>query len=343
MPVDADFLKVLGTPTGRGIYADWLREHDRWVEPELLALVLAHRDQDGPRLLYADWCEEQAKSAACILCGGKGVIDRPIICGPDLSESERRRIADEAGGPIPCPSCRRRQPGLAAAPAARAEFIRVQCELAGLPTTIPCLCNRCGRTEQRRSWSVQSRCGRCRGSLCRQDGLKTSFHTQDARCPEVHLRRRERELLQHFTGASFGLPHFILSLTLAGEPVFFGRDGKEVCRPTFRRGFVAAVTCTAEAWLGGAPCEKCEGNGGWDWYPDNDPTNSRLEGPVYHRCSDCKGSGRTPGHADALLRAAPIEEVRLTTWPFNLLLEGRGDPAELDRQWPGIKFRLPGA
>lgn len=48
-----------------------------------------------------DWC-----GRACRLCSGRGSIERPVICGPYLSEDEMRRIADEAGGDIKCPSCR---------------------------------------------------------------------------------------------------------------------------------------------------------------------------------------------------------------------------------------------
>src|SRR5262245_28444157 len=53
----------------------------------LLAAILAHPDEDTPRLVYADWLDEQAA---------------------------------ERSEPVPCP---------------RAEFIRVQCELAQLDRT----------------------------------------------------------------------------------------------------------------------------------------------------------------------------------------------------------------
>lgn len=38
-------------------------------------------------------------------------------------------------------------------------------------------------------------------------------------------------------------------------------------------------------------CEACCGRGGRDWYPRDDPTNSRLEGPVWSVCPSCSGSG----------------------------------------------------
>lgn len=62
-----------------------------WLTPDVLALAQAAYDE---RLI------------GCRLCKGVGHIDRPVICGPDTSEEEMRRLADEAGGPIPCPSCR---------------------------------------------------------------------------------------------------------------------------------------------------------------------------------------------------------------------------------------------
>lgn len=40
---------------------------------------------------------------------------------------------------------------------------------------IPCLCKRCGRTENRKSWSVQSRCMKCKGGMVRVDGNKMPF------------------------------------------------------------------------------------------------------------------------------------------------------------------------
>lgn len=50
------------------------------------------------------------RGVVCRLCQGQGIIDRPVICGPDTSEEDMRRLADEAGGPIVCPSCRGRKP-----------------------------------------------------------------------------------------------------------------------------------------------------------------------------------------------------------------------------------------
>lgn len=48
-----------------------------------------------------------------------------------------------------------------------------------------------------------------------------------------------------------------------------------------------------------AECEECNGYGGFDWYPEDDPSNSRLEGPVWTNCrADCKGGRTTDGRLD---------------------------------------------
>ncbi len=48
-----------------------------------------------------------------------------------------------------------------------------------------------------------------------------------------------------------------------------------------------------------AECEECMGRGGFDWYPEDDPSNSRMEGPVWTNCrADCKGGRTTDGRLD---------------------------------------------
>jgi len=91
-----------------------------WRTPTVLAIATRVYDErcweDLPILadaLHDAGCEDEdvlghlRRPAVCRLCKGKRFIDRPVICGPDTSEAEMRRLADEAGGPIPCPSCRR--------------------------------------------------------------------------------------------------------------------------------------------------------------------------------------------------------------------------------------------
>lgn len=87
------------TKLARKIY-----DEQAFHEMPLLADALLDAGCDDESVL------EHCRGNKCRLCNGRGVIERPIICGPDLSEEEMRRIADEAGSPIICPSCRNIKP-----------------------------------------------------------------------------------------------------------------------------------------------------------------------------------------------------------------------------------------
>jgi uncharacterized protein (TIGR02996 family) len=149
----------------------------------LLADIIEHPDDDTPRLVYADWLD------------------------------------DEAGGPTP-----------------RAEFIRVQVELASL-------------------------CPRCISG-------KTWYWCQ----PCERLRKRERELWEAQDDAgdwliSVPMPaHTLIPQNSMASPKYRSTLPLVI----FRRGFADKVRCKAADWL---------------------------------------------AHADALLSAHPIREVRLTTRP----------------------------
>lgn len=73
----------------------------------------------------------------------------------------------------------------------------------------------------------------------------------------------------------------------------------------YRRGFIAEVSLTAEAFAGG-PCGRCGGTG----QLATGKSAGQWFGPT--PCPDCRGTGRTPGCAAALFRAAPIEKVTLS-------------------------------
>ena len=112
--------------------------------------------------------------------------------------------------------------------AARAEFVRVQCELARLPHGPGHILG------AMRDPSVE-RVGRLCQVVARADAL----------------RRRERELLGAYYGPPGGVRH-------AGRLAFAGAAFRPVAlRPeeqlTFRRGFVAAITCTLAVWLKHGP------------------------------------------------------------------------------------------
>ena len=158
-----------------------------------LADVLAHPGDDAPRLIYADWLDEHAGMIPCPECRG------PVRKNPP-------------GGV--CPICFSR----ATVPdgrAARAEFIRVQCELAKTPDH-----RRVGRGEDE--------------------------VVDNPRFFELHSRAREL-LKANWPRWDWGLEVVLAS----DEESLLLRAGQEYQHPvlSLRRGFVEAVTCTAADWL----------------------------------------------------------------------------------------------
>ena len=171
----------------------------------LLWAILSDPADDLPRLMYADWLEEHPVDP-CPHCGG----GRPgEWCHP-------------VNGAGRCATC----DGTNVVPnrnAERAEFIRVQVELAS------------------RAWN----CPGCspHSTHCFEGCDDCDTHSA--------LRRRERELwAKGVKGAFVGVPGgWIVAIT--GEtPGGWDRLAE------FRRGFVEAISCDLAAFAGG-PCEVC--------------------------------------------------------------------------------------
>lgn len=239
------------------------------TEAALLAAVIARPDQDGPRLVYADWLDENAGAAECGWCGGRGE-DRP----PPAVEVGGRRMVYV--GPLGlCPQCR----GTGSVPdgrAARAEFVRVQVEIA--------------------------RWGTC-------DGHSQGLHSPGGpRCPECDrrsgCRRRERELMLEHGREWFG------DTALATGSEDATRMSPHATIFVVRKGFVSEVRVpTIASWLGGE-CGRCEGRGQMyvQRHPDGDTTR-------HGGCLGCstrpgiKGTGRTPGIGPAVVAAHPVTRV----------------------------------
>lgn len=170
----------------------------------------------------------------------------------------------------------------------RAEFIRVGVELAAW--------------ERRNNEPLPA--GKAAMSVMRQYAAKIK-----------DLRRREENLLERFGGDWLPLPWD--SWDVSSEPgarLTFSTRGGPSAVVTFRRGFPADITLTAEAFAGGL-CSGCRGTG--DETSDGQGT-----------CGDCHGTGRTPGHAAALFRAAPIEAVELSDKRPEYHLSGNGGMAD---------------
>src|SRR5262245_23642963 len=95
----------------------------------LFRAILADPADDAPRLVYADWLDEHATdSAVCPNCDGRGetrycdaagdMDDEPCgQCGGSLAGGYKRGTGRVGGNGF----------------AERAEFVRVQCELAHIP------------------------------------------------------------------------------------------------------------------------------------------------------------------------------------------------------------------
>lgn len=173
--------------------------------------------------------------------------------------------------------------------AERAEFVRVQCELAGMSPYAGIECKICGNTpdengaiEHGRGCYTQS-----------EDGGGTSFvdPTADWRA----LRMRETTLFSPTRDRWFPPPDgfgFDWDIRLAGEG---DRQGWVI-----RNGFVDEIRCPWWFWCGGG-CEACGATGGvfvgWD-------TNGT--------CPRCHGTGRTPAHGPAVVARHPVTAVVVT-------------------------------
>lgn len=81
---------------------------------------------------------------------------------------------------------------------------------------------------------------------------------------------------------------------------------------TFRRGFVAEITCKLADWCG-TECKRCEGTI-LIYSPRLDNQRRTRGGRPVTVCPACHGTGRVGGHGPALVRAAPLERVTLTEW-----------------------------
>jgi uncharacterized protein (TIGR02996 family) len=171
----------------------------------------------------------------------------------------------------------------------RAEFIRVQCELA---KTHPC--------------GSPAHCVYGPGPVSPPGSMV--YWCGLAECAERHkLTRRELALLVAFPAAPYwqvpdGLaeshPHRDITATADAVIRCFGRGVRDV-RLTYARGFVSRVECEAAVWWGGA----CECVRRWEM----DATPTVIPGGCYQ----CGGTGRTAGVWREIVAAHPVAEVVL--------------------------------
>jgi uncharacterized protein (TIGR02996 family) len=276
-------------------------DHDQRA---LLAAVLENPAADLPRLIYADWLDEPARAGTveCGVCKGDG--------------SARQDYASK--WPLPCTFCSGTG-RVSNGNAQRAEFVRVQCDVARLPE--PAI-----KTVTPRPDDIAHQHGYC--PECRKAGVKT-------RCRYHALRKREWALFQaHWKDwfPELGVPGGWLGMA-GSSPNLTGNAGEYI----IQRGFVAEVRAPLGVLFGGEECENCGGFGEFRRRHDN---GDGPEGP----CPDCggkwnsgphddsdsywdRGTGRTPGIAPALWGTQPVETCVLTD----------REPAHLGTDW--IWFR----
>jgi uncharacterized protein (TIGR02996 family) len=229
-----------------------------------LRAIIEHPGDDGPRLVYADWLDEQGQ-------------------------------------------------------AARAEFIRIQCELAA-------------------DWS----CCRC---------------TRHQRCGFCRLQRRERELWGDAQPSEW-FPTVPLPQTIS-QSVWEGAIDNRLPTALIRRGFIDSLILSPETLLGGPcgrcfgeggitpaaiweTCPRCCGTGRIVgcadlllWRPGMTDGCGRCAGRGYTArgpsddCPACQGEGRLPRPCPPT--AQPIRRVVLTTTP-------EWDDREVRARYFGITF-----
>jgi uncharacterized protein (TIGR02996 family) len=178
----------------------------------------------------------------------------------------------------------------------RAEFVRVQCELARIEAGD--VCPRCEGDGLSTGPPECRPCRRCKG----QGRVQSEQH--DA------LRRR-MEALWDAPAKGFDPPPLPGWDWTIGEPV----PGSNRPCGIVRRGFVASVTLPLAAFIGGETCGRCRGEGVIGRY---------TEIALPPLCPVCSGTGTTPGAA-AGLRWQPVDRVTLFELrrpAFVVLVEG---------------------
>jgi uncharacterized protein (TIGR02996 family) len=241
---------------------------------------------------------------------------------------------------------------------ARAEFIRVQCEVAKHSIYVDDYknCRNCDGSGDVGDYHASRRCRWCNGT-----GKEDYVTFEKVR----ELRRRERELLfackpQGINSGILWLPFRPLTAQMKDESdcsVAVGLRTKTTLDSEFRyrRGFIYSLTCSAEDFLKHADVLV--------WHPEmtDECRNCDGAGEVVHDgnavvCWDCKleeKSGRIPRPMPDT--AQPITKVKLTTRPPELApyyggsVEGFGriqryssaDSFFKCSRFPGITFELP--
>lgn len=258
-----------------------------------LRAICERPDDDAPRLVFADWLEENGGTVECDWCRGTGE-DRPpepVVVG---------NVRYVYTGPLgPCPKCRGART-LPDGSRERAEFVRLQIELARLEAKRADLFNddrdwkEC--TEVSANW-----CPNCGDCTCpapedAKDDPGCPLHSPNGThgqlselCDRIIDARRRVEELWYAPAKGFDPPIQDWDWTI-GKPV----DGSVRPCGVVRRGFVESVALSAADWLTHAdaliaqhPVTEVRLTSELDWHSPSASGALTLEAvgtPIQRRC-----------------------------------------------------------
>ncbi len=322
----------------------------------LLRAILANPAEDTPRLVYADWLQEQGEPP-CPRCVGPGRVagDSPWLC-PRCGGTRRDQSYRE-----------------------RAEDVRVQVELARLTPRPELLCHvtehrgapalpfevtalvypdqpgaadlkpgdvvdlRHRQRDDSEFMMIGARAMRVARDVTRPEQTDATFLVTGEACPqrERHkaLHGRGRELFAAWCNRE-GSDHPGMPCTLA----HYDEAGGGLC--VYRRGFVEAVSCTAEEWVRHADAIRAA-------QPVTAVTlTSPLEVSVYaDDFSVFKMTARTPEMRFARNDAGLVYAYLVDVPParrdaLRAAFAARDMPAAAGivaaLHWPGVTFQPPG-
>lgn len=252
-----------------------------------LAAIRAYPEDDCPRLQYADWLDEHDRTESCRGCGGHGTVHWTLPAGSTEPNSGT------------CTRCR----GSGRVPnhyAARAEFIRVQVELAGIDSLV--WANKLMHEVEWRAIRPTAETWGERFELTNPGDRIGVHHYRTANRRWDDLHEREWLLLcDHNEWCDLGDRW---SLYTPGRESLTSTHAV-----TFRRGFAHTLRGPLAAFWGERECPECSGNG----------QVGTLVGtmgcvkcsPDYRTRGTGRVSGPTPAFA-ALLTREPVTDVVVT-------------------------------
>jgi len=264
----------------------------------ILRAVLADPADDTPRLVYAEICDDLAGVVAC-----------PAGCKPLSNGIYCVRASSRASMVARCPRCAG-SGSVSNGLAERAEFVRVQCELARMPADEPFA--RVAEAVLAERLPRMSRLERneSRDILLPQCFPEARQRVADRDAKRKELRRRERELWESPRGvgttiaAELGgtIPH---PQTAAPEYECRVRSGG--VDYVVRRGFVSEIRTGLSQFVGGGgECGRCGGNGLLERHRGPGPGGAS---PMYDDCIPCSGTGRVGLDLAAVFAVHPITRV----------------------------------